>query len=1155
MKRILSSALAIIMLFGCLTTCFAVPVAAAPISDAGMAVENYLQVLEDAFDHKYASTELYLQDQLEKGYMHLMARYNGYELYCNPVTGEVAYVNIATGQTMTSNPVNFESLGTSGAEKTLPQLLSQLEISFVDNEGNPTQFYSYTEAAKRNQIIVKYMKNGFRVEYTMGRLNTNYMVPGVVEADFYNEYLLGAFDRELEKIAADPQLGEYSSAYKAVKNARSEFNNWFTEFTYVKPKDENGKVKNDKEAEKQLNPQLYVYAEKNPDTYQDGAKFFVLDETAESGITEPEMVYLENIIKSYCPDVDQDILDVMHAKTGYVRKTKERPVFRAAIEYVLEDDGLSVRLPANSIRFDETKYTLQYVKMLQYFGAGNLNNSGYVFYPDGSGALVEFEKFYSADSSEKRVSVELSGSVYGADFAYYNINANAKHSETIRVPVFGIVDSKKDASTGVSYSKGFLAILEEGDALADIATSFGASTHNYASAYTKFYPRPSDSYNMSEAISVADNKEMTIVSDKKYTGSYVQKYKMLFDETEKSTLVVANSDYYNASYVGMATAYRDYLLAKNVIEERESDEVEDQLPLYIETLGSVETVKKVLSIPVTTDVALADFDDVETMYDQLAKKGIKNIHFKLTGYANGGIHAKYPKKLKWMKSVGGKKGFNELLDAAETKGFGVYPEFEFSYVAVENGGLRLKNNAARAVDDRYCSKQVYNPVYQEFESYFNICISPNMILEYVQRFDERYLKFNPTGISVSSLGGELNSNFDKKNSLNREDAKDYVISALEHLDTTYDSVMASGGNIYSVQYLDHLLDFSIDSSNYKYESKTVPFLGMVLHGYVNYAGSVINEAGDGEYQLLKAIENGSLLYYMLIYRNSNLLKEDEELSKFYSVRFDIWFNTIVEQYDMLNSAIGDLQLYNIVDHKFLTVERVPLELEENRIIKALMEEMNADLEEQYASLVELKNIELFIKQTAKTAILAGVTEEEALLAQVKANIGRNLNAAEKSYVSETLAAYKGGAELPDYYGDTVFVTIDRDALLASIKSITGKDATAEQIKVVDDFILYHPTTDGDHEVVINSFSDDVEFTKKTTSSFALDLVYDSTEYTDNSGSVVMVTYSNGTKDVQFVLNYNLYDVKVRLKGVNGDETFVVPGYGFQRIEGARLVTK
>ena len=43
---------------------------------------------------------------------------------------------------------------------------------------------------------------------------------------------------------------------------------------------------------------------------------------------------------------------------------------------------------------------------------------------------------------------------------------------------------------------------------------------------------------------------------------------------------------------------------------------------------------------------------------------IKNINFKLTGFVNGGMHSTYPTRLKWEKSLGGKGGFNKLLDFA-----------------------------------------------------------------------------------------------------------------------------------------------------------------------------------------------------------------------------------------------------------------------------------------------------------------------------------------------------------------------------------------------------------------------------------------------------------------------------------------------------------
>ncbi len=1152
MKRIISSVLAIITVLSCFTVCI-VPAAAAPVGGSTASSVDYTKALEAAFAQAYSSPEEKLKND---PYMELMARLDGYELYCNKYTGEVAYRNIATGQVLTSNPVDFSKIAQQTinykTNNVITKLLSQVEVSFVDNEGVTKSFFSFVEAANRNQIKIKYMQNGFRVEYIMGRLNTSYLLPGVVlESDFLENVM---YIIEEKRYEIEDEFGDDSDAYKTINAAYRKIDAWYTESSY------------DEETNEAIRKDL---ATKYPDVYKPGGqKLAYIDE---GNLTDRDKVTLENLIKTYCPDFNQDLLDLMHAKTGYVQVNDATPVFRVAIEYVLQPNGngLSVRLPASSIRFDETRYTLNYIKILQHFGAGDLLHDGYVFYPDGSGALVEFDDFYSGSegdsgdstgsSSSFNQSVELSGTVYGEDFAYYDIDTSAKHSETIRMPVFGIVS--KDTTVAKPKQNGFVAFLEEGDALADLAVSFGGTEHNYASAYAMFYPRPSDTYNMADAISVADNKEMTIVSDKKYMGFYELRYVMLFDEIDETTLATANPavPYYHASYVGMADVYRDYLVQKQYISMMTDADVEEQLPLYIESFGSVETTKKILSIPVTVDVPLTSFEDIQSMYNRLKKNGITNVNFKLTGFANGGMNYSYPKKLKWMKAVGGKSGYEDLITLAKSEGFGVYPDFNFSYIlGAGGGGISLKRHAARAVDDRYCSQQVYDYVYQEFFSFFDICVSPASILEYVEKFEKKYAaKYETIGISVATLGSDLNSDFNEENSLNREDAKNLMIEAFTSLKNTYGSVMSSGGNIYSVQFLDHLVDVPIDSSNFKYESKTVPFMGMVLHGYVNYAGAAINQSGDGEYQLLKSIENGALLYYMLIYQNSHLLKEDENLNKYFSVRFDIWFNTILDQYETLNDAIGDLQLYNIVDHNFLTGERLPTDHEDAISMREFNEKLSDYLVSESEALIAEKQLELHISRLAYNFLQdASITTLDVLKAKVEFVLGYQLSEAQTELLKNALANRDTAINANDL---VIGVAVDEDALIASLTAILGEEPTEEQIEIIKKFAQkMEKQNQGDPEQGIAPADicvdlkviDGITVTHVTTDSCAMDENYKATDYTDASGRITMVTYSNGSKNVHFVLNYNTYDVVIRLKDANGiATTYTVPAYGFVRIDG------
>jgi hypothetical protein len=188
------------------------------------------------------------------------------------------------------------------------------------------------------------------------------------------------------------------------------------------------------------------------------------------------------------------------------------------------------------------------------------------------------------------------------------------------------------------------------------------------------------------------------------------------------------TDYYSADYTGMAYAYRDYLTTPYstgtqnesvenqtaVLERLSSDKFESQIPLYLETFGAVETIKKVLSVPVNVMTPLTTFEDIQQIYNDLSQEGvgISNINFKLTGYANGGMYSTVPYGLKWEKAVGGKNGFKDLLEFANNinkasandgNNLGIFPDFDFAYVnAIDSfDGLSLKKHAVKTIDDRY----------------------------------------------------------------------------------------------------------------------------------------------------------------------------------------------------------------------------------------------------------------------------------------------------------------------------------------------------------------------------------------------------------------------------------------------------------------------
>ena len=837
----------------------------------------------DYFNHEFATQE----DKLAT--MELMLSLYGYELYFEPVTGEVAYKNTETGAITFTNPYDVSKSGGGGSDDVKSMLLSQIILSYEEN-GKSYTMYSYTEAAARGQINVKYVKNGIRVEYAMGRLETRRLLPKLIEKTKFEQLILANITNE--------------EHLTYVRNF----------YTLEDPEGKSQSEVSEMNARVPITEKMAVYV-------------------LQSDTTEREMNILESYIKLYCPDFTYEVLAEIHDEVQYVGTDNDPALFRLSLEYYLDEYGLQIRLPANGIRFNESRFTLDSIKILPYFGAASQDYDGYTLYPDGGGTLIRFEDLTSA--------LTLSGKLYGSDFAYQN--ASVSHSQTVRMPVYGVVENYyreertqtivdgnvQFSSETIETDRGFFAIVEDGESLASITSEHGANaTHKFNSAYTTFSPRPKDTYSLADAISVSADTTWTVVSDRKYTGSYTIRIIQLNDAKNESKC--SQTKYYEASYVGMAKAYRDYLESTGKIKRVEDNT--GNIPLYIESFGELDTSGTFLTFPTTVEKALTTFDNIKEMYDWFAEQGVTNINFRLVGFNKGGMLSQaVPYHVDFEKVVGGDSGFKELAEYANEKGFGVYPDFDFAYSHSNTilDGFSYKKDAVKSIDGRYTLKLEYSAMIQGTVNTSLNCISPGSFIKMFTSFDKDYSDIigdTPVGISVSTLGSDINSDFDTSDPYNREDAKQFIEGTLERMNEKY-SVMVDGGNAYAIPYANHILNAPLDSSHFTKASEAVPFFGMVYHGYVNFAGTPTNMAGDTDYEILKMIENGAYPYFTLSYQNTTLLKNYSDLVKYYSIDYNNWREDVVSIYNEVNSVLGSLISKRIDNHEFLEGYRVPTENE------------------------------------------------------------------------------------------------------------------------------------------------------------------------------------------------------------------------------------
>jgi len=833
---------------------------------------------------------------------------DGYELYYNFESGAVAIKDQRTGQVLTTNPHDVGSI-TGPTVNIKEELLSQIIIRYMDAD-KMLFFNSYKQAALNNQIKMKPIRGGIRVEYTIGREEKRMLVPRMLPATSFDEIIMvdvpeGRARQKLE-------------AYYSYKDAQAP--------------DLTERAKRELQVKFPVTSRFPIY---------------VFDPNA----SRRELAEIEGYIREFSQYTFEQ-MDEDHRECEFTGIDRPPPLFKMALEYYVEEDGLRVRLPANGIRFDESNYQIAEIYMLPYMGAIRRENIGYTFVPDGSGALVRSEDIGNTGFT-------FMNRLYGQDFSFFDIRGGHA-TKRWTVPVFGAVEEHSISRTFVDEieeervvpavmgtdeegnpielepettepfirlvdrveveerSDGFLAIIEEGDAMAHIRTDHGGQLHPYNSTGALFTPRPTDQYQL-DTDATGLSSMITVASRRRYTGNYMIRYIMLSDNRNADYRGEDRERAYEATWVGMAKAYREYLERTGGLT-RLADTGGD-IPLFLETLGLMWTSEYIMGFPYRAQTPLTTFEDVKFMIDELNDEGISNLNFRMRGWNNGGMYATVPTRIRIHRKMGGADGLRDLMAYAGSKNATVYPDVEVGLVWGTGAfnGFNYRRDLARTMSDQFSLERHYFFLVQEFTPRFAHNIVSASRMEHVYDLSMRHFeRYNPHAISVASLSKELHSDQNRRNLLNRQEAQTYVTEVLEKVQEEHGKVLGTEANSYAWRYLDATLGVALDASRMMNQSEAVPFYGMVTHGYIDIAGTPINMAGDMKYDILKAIENGSNPYFVVAYQNASRIKEDFRLSaSFYSVNFQTWFPEIVRIYHLLNENLRDVRYKLITDHEFL----------------------------------------------------------------------------------------------------------------------------------------------------------------------------------------------------------------------------------------------
>jgi len=543
-----------------------------------------------------------------------------------------------------------------------------------------------------------------------------------------------------------------------------------------------------------------------------------------------------------------------------------------ALEYTLTEDGFEVTIPDESVKETGT-VRLTSLDVLPFFHAADRKVDGEVFVPDGSGALMKVKEKhpqYFKGYSEPVYGPDPTFAIELGDVMAQGFTRGAAPKEKIALPVFGI--HQEDT--------GFLGIITKGDETANItATPSGIRNIPLYRAGAKFFYRKQD------VMFIGSSGIIPLFQSQRISGDKRVKYILLEGE--------------GSNYVGMAHAYRDYLIKESGMQKL----VEKETPLFIELFGGIlrdEIIGK-------TFIDLTTFEQAKKIIDDYADKGINSLAITFKGWSKKGLYGNQPDHFPVERKLGGKKDLEDLADYA--KKMGVTLNLDVNYVRPfqDSKGLTPRKEGVRGID-RDVTK---NPNYRvssrlgHNQQLFYL-LKPKKSSEYALKEASAYQDLGISGVHLSHVGNLLYTDLDTKNPSSREDMKDIWINTIDQYKDYVDRISVDYGFGYLLGRIDEIHQIPMDSSNFVYLDEAVPFYQIVIHGVIPYTGKPSNLRNDGKVEFLKAIEYGAGPSFELTYKPTDHLKRTME-DRLFSSDYAYWFNRSVEEYEefrKLEESIG-----------------------------------------------------------------------------------------------------------------------------------------------------------------------------------------------------------------------------------------------------------
>lgn len=554
--------------------------------------------------------------------------------------------------------------------------------------------------------------------------------------------------------------------------------------------------------------------------------------------------------------------------------------FHIGLQVRLEEDGFSACVKQASIEEGED-YKLAAVYLYPMFGATRAaEKEGYMLIPEGAGALITL-----ADN-EGKYKTPYTKKIYGpnagtdATDVNYNNGPSVVEPQKITAPVFGMIYTKEN--------QGFLGIVEEGQYNADILA--------YPNGVTTDYNWVTAKYNYREIYTMQTAASSGVPTFEKvpYMRDISVSYKLV--------------NGMEADYTGLAKVYQQYLIQKGDLQKKE-----DEFRIKLDFFGA-DTKKWFIFNKVVPMTTVKDMKDI---ISELMQRDVTDIQPVYMGWQAKGASLNYGSgRFKLERKLGNQRELYAFAEDLQQKNINLVLEQDLLLANPKrfyNTGKDIVKGINQMLVEKPTNAGIFPYMYY---------LTPSKTLNLAGKWSSQYDDTPIKNIAITTLSNTLFSYYSSGEIYTRGATADQYEETMQELQDY--EINLENPNEYLWKYASRYYDMPLSTSNYSYISKEVPFLPMVLRGYLPYWAEDSNfKANETEY-FLKMLEYGAYPSFLLTKESPNKLRNTNS-AYIYTSEYEVLEPMVKDYYDRIGSVLRLVAGCGIKEHNYLSDKIVSIQ--------------------------------------------------------------------------------------------------------------------------------------------------------------------------------------------------------------------------------------